>query len=64
MGSEEYPLLIADPATGELDPACIFLAVLPCSWYTYAEACSDLKLDRWTLCHVHAFHFFSDVPGC
>ena len=37
------PLFITDPVTGELTPAYIFVAVLPCSWYTYAEACDNMK---------------------
>ena len=55
------PLYITDPVTGELDPAYIFVAVLPCSWYTYAEACSDMKMENWLLCHVHAFNYFGGV---
>lgn len=56
------PLYITDPTTGETEPAYIFVAVLPCSWYTYVEACSDMKLEHWLLCHVHAFSFFGGVP--
>ena len=56
------PLYITDPTTGETEPAYIFVAVLPCSWYTYVEACSDMKLENWLLCHVHAFSFFGGVP--
>ena len=37
------PLLITDPVTGTLSPAYIFVAVLPCSFFTYAEACEDMK---------------------
>lgn len=56
------PLYITDPVTGEEDPAYIFVAVLPCSWYTYAEACGDMKTENWLLCHVHAYSFFGGVP--
>ena len=56
------PLYITDPTTGELEPTYIVVAVLPCSWYTYTEACSDMKLESWLLCHVHAFSFFGGVP--
>ena len=38
------------------------MAVLPCSWYTYAEACGDMKQENWLLCHVHAFDYFGGVP--
>lgn len=56
------PLYITDSATGELYPAYIFVAVLACSWYTYVEACSDMKQENWLLCHVHAFEYFGGVP--
>ena len=56
------PLWITDRMTGELTPANIFVAVLPCTWYTYAEACSDMKSENWLLCHVHAFNYFGGVP--
>ena len=56
------PLYITDPVTGEEEPAYIFVAVLPCSWYTYAEPCSDMKSENWLLCHVHAFEYYGGVP--
>jgi len=52
------PLYITDSVTGEQWPAYIFVAVLPCSWYTYAEACSDMKQENWLLYHVHAYEYF------
>ena len=55
------PLYITDSVTGELTPAYIFVAVLPCSWYTYAEACEDMKQENWLLCHVHAYNYFGGV---
>lgn len=56
------PLYITDPVTGDEDPAYIFVAVLPCSWYTYAEPCTDMKSENWLLCHVHAFEYYGGVP--
>ena len=56
------PLYITDPVTGDLEAVPIFVAVLPCSCYTYAEACCDMKQERWLLCHVHAFSYFGGVP--
>ena len=55
------PLFITDSVTGELSPAYIFVAVLPCSWYTYAEVCDDTKQENWLLCHVHAYAYFGGV---
>ncbi len=56
------PLYITDPVTGEEYPAYIFVAVLPCSWKTYAEPCSDMKSENWLLCHVHAYNYYGGVP--
>ena len=56
------PLYITDPVTGEEAPAYIFVAVLPCSWKTYAEPCSDMKSENWLLCHVHAYNYYGGVP--
>ena len=52
---------IQDPVTGEQSAAYLFVAVLPCSYYTYAEACDDMKTENWLNCHVHAFDFFGGV---
>ena len=38
------------------------MVVLPCSWYTCAEICGDMKSENWLLCHVHAFSYFGGVP--
>lgn len=35
--------------------------MLPCSCYTYAEACEDMKTENWLNCHVHAFSYFGGV---
>ena len=52
---------IQDPVTGEQSTAHLFVAVLPCSYYTYAEACDDMKTENWLNCHVHAFDYFGGV---
>ncbi len=56
------PLYLTDPVTGEEEPAYIFVAVLPCSWKAYAEACTDMQTENWLLCHVHAYSYFGGVP--
>lgn len=55
-------LPITDPVTGEMIPAYLFVAVLPCSCYAYVELCSDMKSENWLLCHVHAYEYFDGVP--
>ena len=50
-----------DPITGEEYKAYLFVAALPCSCYIYVEACDDMKQETWSMCHVHAYEYFSGV---
>ena len=52
---------VYDEATGELVKAYIFVACLPCSLYSYAEAFPDMKSNHWIEAHVHAYAFFEGV---
>ncbi len=52
---------VFDSATGEESAAYLFVAVLPCSCFVYAEACDDMKAENWLNCHVHAFSYFGGV---
>ena len=49
---------IYDEVTGEISPAYLFVAVLPCSLYVYAELCPNMKSDTFINCHVHAYTYF------
>ena len=51
-------LAIADPKTGEVRDAEIFVAVLGASNYTYAEATWTQTLPDWIGAHVRMFRFF------
>lgn len=53
---------IADPATGEVRDAQVFVAVMGASNYTFAEATFTQGLSDWTGSHVRAFEFFGGVP--
>lgn len=55
-------LPITDPATGEQTDAYLFVGVLPCSCYSYAELCRDMKSENWLMCHTHAYAYFEGVP--
>ena len=55
-------LPITDPVTGEVTDAYLFVAVLPCSCYVYAELCDNMKTENWLLAHVHAYEYFDGVP--
>lgn len=48
----------ADPTTGELRPAWLFVAALSFSAYSYVEAFADMTLASWVEAHVNAFAFF------
>ena len=52
---------VCDSVTGEPEKAYLFVAVLPCRYYTYAEACCDMKSENWLIFHVHAFDYFGGV---
>lgn len=53
---------IIDRHTGELHAAQIFVAVLGCSNYTFAEATASQALPDWLGSHVRALTFFGGVP--
>ena len=48
----------ADPVTGELVDAWLFVAALSFSAYAYVEAFADMTLPSWIDAHVHAFEEF------
>ena len=54
-------LTVCDIASGSDIPAYVFVAVLPCSLYGYAEAFPDMKSNHWIEVHVHAYSFFGGV---
>ena len=54
-------LPIYDPVTREITSAYLFIAVLPCSCYVYAEATADMKLENRLNCHIHAYEYFGGV---
>lgn len=41
---------IYDEVTGEISPAYLFVAVLSCSLYVYAELCPNMKSDTFINC--------------
>ena len=52
---------IHDSVTGEISPAYLFVGVLSCSSFVYAELCRDMKSENFILCHVHAYEYFGGV---
>lgn len=49
---------IADPHTGEIKKAELFVAVLGASNYTFAWVCPDQKLSSWVDAHERMFEYF------
>jgi transposase len=52
---------VIDPATGEIRPAQIFVAVLPASLYTFAYASFTQRLPDWIEGQQRALSFFGGV---
>jgi len=55
-------MFFVDPATGEIQPAYIFVAVLPASAYPFVCAYGDMKLSSWIDAHVRMYEHFGGVP--
>ncbi|CAM3130633.1 hypothetical protein [Sporolactobacillus spathodeae] len=52
---------INDRDTGERLKAFVFVATLPCSQLSYAEATLSMDLHSWIIAHRHAYEFFGGV---
>lgn len=51
-------LTVYDSVVGCEVTAYIFVACLPCSLYSYAEAFPDMKSNHWITAHIHAYSYF------
>jgi len=56
-----HTVKVVDQETGEIRKAQIFVGILPCSGYTYAEATWDQKKVSWISSHVRMFNYFGGV---
>lgn len=54
-------LYVTNNITGELMKAYLFVATLPCSLYSYAEAFPDVKSNHWIEAHIHAYSYFGGI---
>ncbi|GEB78528.1 IS21 family transposase [Sporolactobacillus inulinus] len=52
---------VCDRDTGEKIKAYIFIATLPCSLLSYAEATLSMDLHSWIIAHRHAYEYFGGV---
>jgi transposase len=55
-------LPIAEPTTGEISHAEVFVAVLGASGLVYVEATRGQDLGSWLMAHVHAYEAYGGVP--
>lgn len=55
-------LSLIDKNTGEIIPVEVFVAILPCSQYTYIRACLSQKREDLISCCVDALRFYGGVP--
>ncbi len=53
---------VTDPASGQIKEACLFIAALGASSYTFAWASFSQDLPSWVEAHIRAFNFFGGVP--
>ena len=52
---------LKDYINGKPISVYVFVAVLPCSGYAYAEGFLNRNLESWISAHVHAYQFFGGV---
>lgn len=55
-------LHVTEKETGEFTAVEVFVAILPCSHYTYVRACMSQKRDDLISCCADALRFFGGVP--
>jgi hypothetical protein len=55
-------LEIVDKDTGEIKQIEVFVSILPCSQYTYVEACATQNRNDFISCCKNALHFYGGVP--
>jgi len=55
-------LHITDKQTGELIPVEVFVSILPCSHYTYVEACMSQKREDLIPCIGNSLKYYGGVP--
>jgi transposase len=54
---------VANPETGEVKEAALFVSVLGASSYVYAEAFAAEDLRSWITGHIHSFEYFKGAPA-
>ena len=53
--------VLKDNISGKAIPVYVFVAVLPCSGYAYAEGFLSQNMESWITAHVHAYQFYTGV---
>ncbi|MCL2880828.1 MAG: IS21 family transposase [Treponema sp.] len=52
---------ITDNISGNRIPVYVFIAILPCSGYSYAEGFLNQTQESWISAHVHTYQYFDGV---
>ncbi len=55
-------LEVVDKDTGEAVPVEVFVSILPCSQYTFVQACASQSRSDFINCCMNALHFYGGVP--
>ncbi|WP_312711951.1 hypothetical protein [Proteiniclasticum ruminis] len=56
-------LPLYDKITGRSAKVSLFIATLPFSMYSYAQACLTMKEEDWINAHVNMWEYFGAVLG-
>jgi len=56
-------LRLINPETGEIIPVEFFVAILPCSGYTYAQACMSQQSPDFLACLAKCLSYIQGVPA-
>ena len=54
-------LPVYDPVTGDSEPGYLFVGVLPCSFYIFADLCENMQQESWQYCHINMYNYFGGV---
>lgn len=55
-------LRVVNPATGEVEPASIFVAAMGYSQYIFAKACTSESSEEWIQAHCDCFEYYGALP--
>ena len=51
-------LTIHDPLTGDVEKGYLFVGVLPCSTFIFADLCRNMQIEAWLNSHICMYNYF------